>query len=422
MADPSKVTNIPLGQSKWNRMVGQEPNIQIKNRFFETNPANQVDQASFLSRPGLQAWQIVGTGPGRTTYTQPGTFEEALFVVSGNELYKIDAITGAVTFISDDILPGNGKVNMTATGTVNGTPDYLFVADGRNLFIYVENGYATGVLTGTPANSSTVTLGTTHYTFTTGSVDAGTPDGTSAHPWLVNVTTDPYLNLFNAVNGTGAAGTDYSTQLISNPAVTAIQSSTTQATFQADAVGVIGNSTVTTATGGITFASGTMTGGGNSSFNQVQTPDFVGIADVCQSQEFVVCVVAQGQELNGRFYYIQPGATTIDPLDFATAERSPDPINQCIGVGDQFWLFGTSSTEIWYFTGDDTAPVQRVQGRLFERGTWDGTGVAIKDSVIVVGRDGRVYSVDSGPNVISTPAIEEQIRKAIRTAEGRFIT
>ncbi len=402
-------------------MVGQEPNIQIKNRYFETNPANQVDQVSFLSRPGLKAWQPVGSGPIRTMYYQPGTFEDGLFVVSDVDLYKIDNQTGEPTHITDAIQQGNGKVNMAAAGAVNGTPDYLFIADGRALYLYIENGYARNTMTGTAANGNVVQVGSVYYEFTSGSVDAGAPDGSSGNPWLVNVTVDPYQNIYNAINATGAPGTDYSTNLFRNSDAVAFSFTPTQLIVQSNAVGILGNATQTTATGALTWAhAATMTGGGNPSFAQVKTPDDVGISDVCYTQEFIVCVVTQGQGLNGRFYYIEPGATTIDPLNFATAERFPDPINQCISIGDQFWLFGTNSTEIWYFTGDQTAPVQRVQGRLFERGTWEGTGVQIKDSVLVVGKDGRVYSVDSGPNVISTPAIEEQIRDAIRAAEARL--
>lgn len=421
MAAPDTVTNIPLGKSKWSRLAGQEPLIQVKNRFFETNPTNQVDQVAFLSRPGLQAWQTVGPGPVRATYTQPGTFEEGLFVVSGVNLYKVDGVTGAQTFITDQIEGGLQKVAMVACGPVNGTPDYLWIADGRNLFLYIENGYAKNTLSGTPANGNTVVIGTAHYQFTSGSVDAGTPDGSAAHPWMVNVLTDAYLNLYNAINNTGASGTDYSTTLSANSDAVATFESTTNLIIQSSTPGILGNSLVTTSTGLTWSNAGTATGGGDPSFSAVETPDFVGISDLAYSQEFVVAVVAQGQGLNGRFYYIEPGSTVIDPLNFATAERAPDPIVQALSVGDQFWLCGTGSTEIWYFTGDATAPVQRVQGRLFERGCWAGTGVKIKDSIIVVGQDGRVYSIDSGPSVISTPAIEEQIRKAIRTAEVRLI-
>lgn len=422
----NKTTNIPLGQSKWNRMTGQGPNIMLKNRFFETNPANQVDQVSFLARPGLKPYQSVGVGPIRNVYVQPGSFDDDLFVVSGTSLYRVDNTTDVVTFIGAGIFPGTGKVNMCATGTLNGVPEFLFLADGRNLWLYIANSFAVGTLTGVLSNNDIVVIGTTYYQITSGSVDAGTPDGSSANPWLIALgatPADPFANLSAAITNTGESGVQYSSGNTINNDVTPIVTSTDTLKLQSNQVGGLGNSEVTTTTSTTaSWANATLTGGGTPTWTTVQTPDDVGIADVCYTSDYVIAVAAQGQGVNGRFYWVMPGDTTIDPLNFATAERAPDPIVQCIAVGDQFWLLGTNSTEVWYPTGDNTAPFQRVQGRLFDKGIWSGTAVQIKDQVVVVGRDGYVYSVTDSPQVISTPAISEQIRVVIRAAEGRFIS
>jgi len=113
------------------------------------------------------------------------------------------------------------------------------------------------------------------------------------------------------------------------------------------------------------------------------------------------------------FYWIEPGDLTIDPLNFATAERSPDPVWEVVVVGDQFWLPGASTNEIWYPSGDALAPFLRQQGRLFDTGVWEGTILRVKDEVMAVGSDGTVYRIGAGPQPVSTPGIAQRIREAI---------
>jgi hypothetical protein len=78
--------------------------------------------------------------------------------------------------------------------------------------------------TGAISNGEKVVIGTTTYQFTTGSVDAGTPLGTAANPWLVARGADEeeaLLNLFKAIGATGVAGTTYSTALTAHTTVDA---------------------------------------------------------------------------------------------------------------------------------------------------------------------------------------------------------
>jgi hypothetical protein len=142
----------------------------------------------------------------------------------------------------------------------------------------------------------------------------------------------------------------------------------------------------------------------------------VGIISLGYIASYVVCVPAQGQGINGRFFWIDPGETTIDPLDFATAERAPDPVFAVVVFGDQFWLPGSNTTEVWYFTGNIDSPVLRLQGVTFDRGTWQGTALQIKESMIIVDSDGGVFKIAGGLKRITEghPDIEERIRKAIQ--------
>jgi hypothetical protein len=313
---------------------------------------------------------------------------------------------------------------MAATSNIGEEiPEYLFVADGSVLWVYLENGYARGTLSASAAiaNNDTVKIDTIYYKWTTGSVNAGTPAGTLANPWLVALGANnaaALQNLFKAINAVGTAGTTYSTALTIHTTVTAFVYTSTEVDVRAVTAGTAGNSISTTETGAnISWGGATLASGGSPGLTQVPTPDDVGIIDVLHISSYVIVVPAQGQGINGRFYWIEPGETVIDPLNFATAESSPDPILQAIAFGDQFWLCGSSTTEVWYPTGDPLAPMQRLKGVAFSRGTWEGTAVQVKDSLIIVDNEGGVFQISGGVERISQPDIEEQIRFAIQAQE-----
>jgi hypothetical protein len=59
-----------------------------------------------------------------------------------------------------------------------------------------------------------------------------------------------------------------------------------------------------------------------------------------------------------------------------------------------------------------------LQGVTFDRGTWEGTAVQVKESMIVVDADGGVFQIAGGLKRISRPDIEERIRVAIAAFEA----
>lgn len=152
---------------------------------------------------------------------------------------------------------------------------------------------------------------------------------------------------------------------------------------------------------------------GAAALTEIATPDDVAFSSIDVFDDYVLCVVADSDQ----FYWIQPGATTIDPLDFATAELFPDKTLQVRVVGSEFWLLGEKSVEVWMATGDGTAPFQRIEGRAFNFGVFGGTAVRFKDtSVVCVGDDGTVFNIAGVPTPISNAAIAEQTRNAILAA------
>jgi hypothetical protein len=415
--------DIPLAKSDYFRGVAKEAQILMRNRYFEQNPVLTATQAALLARMGMRRYMFIGQGPIRGLYSQPGSFSDALFVVSGETLYRVDR-NGVQTVIG--IVPGsnpNTTVKMAATSNIGETPAYLFVAGGSTLMLYMEDGYAIGTISGSPANGNVVRIGGTYYQFTNASVNAGAPAGTVANPWLVALGVSDataWTNFFDAIGNQGTPGTQYSTALVINPDVIGTNNTGGAVSVRSKFLGALGNATITTETGGaIAWGAGTLTGGGGSTWTPVETPDDVGIIDLGYIASYVVAVPAQGQGINGRFFWIDPGETVIDPLDFATAERAPDPISGVAVFGDNFWLPGQNTTEVWGFTGNDDSPVTRVQGVVFDRGSWEGTAIQVKDSMIVVDDLGGVFQIQGGAKRISRPDIEQQIREAIQFQESR---
>lgn len=411
--------NIDVGRSDFRRRVARSASIILKNRWFEQNPVLNPTQEfpALIARPRLRRFDTVGDGPIRKVFDEPGTFGEGTFVVSGPDLFKFE-ITGVSAEIGTISTSGAGDVSMGAVGNIGETPESLFIADGGVLWLYLEDGNALGHLSaaGAIANGDDVEIDGVYYSWTNGSVDTGTPAGTAGNPWLVDLgasNAEALTALFKAINGTGDPGVDYSTVLVAHATVTGYSVAADDLYVAAQQAGAAGNAITTTETGAnISWGAATLEDGGDPMLRQIAMPGDVGAISLAVIDSYVIILPVQGQGVNGRFYWIEPGETTVDPLNFATAERSPDAGNQVIVFSDRFWIAGQTSTEAWVMTGNLDAPVQRFAGVLFDRGVWEGTAVKVKESMILVDEDFGVFQIAGGLKRISRPDIEGRIRRA----------
>lgn len=115
---------------------------------------------------------------------------------------------------------------------------------------------------------------------------------------------------------------------------------------------------------------------------------------------------------DGRFYWLVPGSATVDGLDFATAESSPDGLKAVKRLGDEILFFGETGGEVWQSTGDADAPFVRAGGRNFDRGCMARDAVLRFDnSILWVGNDGVVYRYGNVPQRISDHGIEQRLRE-----------
>lgn len=132
--------------------------------------------------------------------------------------------------------------------------------------------------------------------------------------------------------------------------------------------------------------------------------------------------------LDGYFVFNEPNSqriwitalldgTSIDPLEFASAEGSPDGVVGILSTFREWWVFGTNSIEIWYDAGLLDFPFQRLQGGFIETGCAAAFSIAKMDnSIFWLGQDARgkgmVYRANGySPVRISTHAVEWQIQQ-----------
>jgi hypothetical protein len=145
----------------------------------------------------------------------------------------------------------------------------------------------------------------------------------------------------------------------------------------------------------------------NGAVTPVSMPDARAVADIDQINGYVLLLTP-----TGRFYWMAPGDSTVDALNFATAESSPDSGIAIRRLGDEFWIFGASTIEPWQPTGDADLPFQRASGRVYERGCLSRDTVRRFDNSIVwVGDDCIVYRGGAVPEAISDNSIAERIRR-----------
>ena len=149
-------------------------------------------------------------------------------------------------------------------------------------------------------------------------------------------------------------------------------------------------------------------------FKQITDPDFPGAVTVGY--------------INGYFVFNEPNSqriwittlldgTSIDPLDFASAEGSPDGLVSLIVDHREIWLFGTNSVEVWYDAGASPFPLVPIQGAFNEVGCIAAFSVAKLDNGLFwLGADARgkgmVYRANGyAAERISTHAVEWQIQE-----------
>ena len=147
-------------------------------------------------------------------------------------------------------------------------------------------------------------------------------------------------------------------------------------------------------------------------FAQITDPDFPGAVTVGYLDGYFVF-----NEPNSQRIWVTEllDGTSVDPLDFASAEGSPDGLVAVNVDHREAWLFGTDSIEVWYNAGQTDFPLTRIQGAFNEIGCVASFSIAKLDNGLFwLGTDARgqgiVYRANGYTGVrVSTHAIEYAI-------------
>ena len=151
-----------------------------------------------------------------------------------------------------------------------------------------------------------------------------------------------------------------------------------------------------------------------SAFSQITDPDFPGAGTVGYLDGYFVFNQPNSQKI--WITQLLDGAS-IDPLDFASAEGSPDGVVGIIVDHREVWVYGTSTVEVWYDSGASDFPLQRIQGAFNEIGCAAAYSIAKMDNGLFwLGADARgqgiVYRANGYTGQrISTHAVEWHIQQ-----------
>jgi hypothetical protein len=161
-------------------------------------------------------------------------------------------------------------------------------------------------------------------------------------------------------------------------------------------------------------ATGYIYNAGTDVFAQITDVDFAGAVTVGFIDGYFVY-----NEPNSQKFWVTSlyDGTSVDPLDFASAEGSPDNLVSLIVNHREIWLFGQSTVEVWYDAGLPDFPLARIQGAFIEIGCAAPFSVAKLDNgVFWLSSDARgrgmVYRSNGYAGVrISTHSVEWQIQQ-----------
>jgi len=149
-------------------------------------------------------------------------------------------------------------------------------------------------------------------------------------------------------------------------------------------------------------------------FQQITDPDFPGAVTVGYLDGYFVFNEPNSQKI---WVTALLEGTLVDPLDFASAEGSPDGVVGIIVDHGQLWVYGTNSIEVWYNSGNADFPFSRIQGAFNELCCAAAYSIAKMDNGLFwLGKDARgqgmVYRANgySGQR-ISTHAVEWHIQQ-----------
>ena len=135
-------------------------------------------------------------------------------------------------------------------------------------------------------------------------------------------------------------------------------------------------------------------------------------------------VTAVAGVIGGLFLYARAGSgrwywsavldgRTVDALDYATAESAPDKLRDIKTVGDNAFLLGEDTIEVWYITGELNLPFARISQRTINVGVIaTGCAVEMDNALHFIGSDKSIYRMAEVHQKISDFSMDERLKQS----------
>lgn len=299
------VTLFGLGQKGKSAVVTAQRHL---NLYCEINQTGDKGTTTFYGTPGLLLFTSFGDTPIRGMLG----INDFIYVVHRGTLWQLN--NAGVKVSLGTLATTSGRVSMTYNGV------QIAITDGTGYYVYI--------LTQTPqiiasitnvGTLATLTTATPHLRYTGETVTiSGTTPAAYSGTFVITVNSP----------------TVFTYTMLSNPGgpATVVGSYVVTASFL----------TVTTATTGLTGAP----------------------IDITFGDGYGILEYANGQFQKTAAYDF----TTLDALDFATAESNPDGLVRGLYDHGELILFGTQTTEFWSNVGGQDFPYSNQRGSTLQFG------------------------------------------------------
>ena len=324
---------------------------QCINAFVETSPKDAKTQVPIYGTPGLTLFSRQGKGPINGLHV----FQDALFAMSGNQLWKVQLVgtspnvTGKASLIGTTTL--GGLMSMADNG------QQLVIVDGSGGWIYQPSGLNIVTTAGAIAGQTVIPANVT------GTVTSGD---------TLNIPLDNGATFTTTANATSTAASDEVTLAAGLP------STVSAGAVIIDATNVLG---------------------------QILAPAFRPASTVTFFDSYF-CFDSRGT----RQFFISGSndGTQYSGLDFATASASSSDVVAVRAYHEQLLVFTQRSCEVWWDTGAVSFPFQRYDAAYIERGCAAPLSVCSEDNTVFwMGDDGNFYRMEGfTPKRVSTFAME----------------
>ncbi len=170
--------------------------------------------------------------------------------------------------------------------------------------------------------------------------------------------------------------------------------------------------------GGIMVAAGsTMRHYNGTTLSAVAFPDGADVIKVIAGAGRFIAI----REDTGKFYWTPVLASTVDPLDFATAENQPDRAFDLLFIDDVLRVFGAETVEFWSNTTSGDLPFVPIENSVIEKGIRaTGCATAIGSTFAWVTNENQVCMSDEN-NIISNNGLQERIEASSEVSLFSFV-